>query len=301
MNTSNQIQKDHNKLKSVLKDGYEKLMSKYSMIESSLKALSSTLSDKNKEEASKILKDLQTFKDSFKSYVSKISQNVNTLMQHSELSSTTSDQSKELVISPRIKNSYDQISSEFTKLEKITKEVLECKSQIKAKQKKRILLLEQQLQTYCNNISNIDFNNIQKEMDSFNLGNKDKICNYISSNNKINESLIIDYSVKDSTLNSHEKDENKGEEEEAEYGDSSYNNNEGSYFSEYVDYSQEGNNSIINKIVEGNPTKEEDMIDLIESILEKSHQSTNSKISKAKSEKNSKTERSNKESKSFQK
>ena len=270
MNSSNQLQKEHNKTKAAMKEGYEKLMLKYSDIESSVKNLSANIPEEYKEDTTKILKNLQTFKESFKSFISKISQNIKTMVQHSEPNTTITDQSKEIVISPRIKNSYDQISNEFTKLEKITKEVLQCKSQIKAKKNKRILLLEQQLQAYCNGISHINFNNIQKEMDAFTLNNKDKICNYISENSKINGSFLIDYSIKDSSMGVQYDDEDNKDENYEDEEDLSMQNNsnkEASYYSEEVEYSPETNRSIVDKIVEGNPSKKEEMIDLIENIM----------------------------------
>ena len=86
-----------------------------------------------------------------------------------------------------MKSSYDLISNEFDKLEKITKDIFSCNRSIKNKREKRILLLEKKLQQYCDDVKQMKFDNLQVEYDSLtkNFQNKQIISNYITKNNQI--------------------------------------------------------------------------------------------------------------------
>lgn len=285
MTSTNKSNKELSKTKTMMKEGYDKLIKKYSEIDESLKKVSTAVSiniqpdneslESLKDDLDKIIKDFHQFKESFKAFVAKISSNLNSIFQQNEQMST-SDLSKEFTITPRIKTSYDKISNEFTKLEKITKDVLQCKAKIKQKKKRRIKLLEQQLQTYCNNIKDINFESIKGEMQRFNMKNKDNISNFISNNSRINDKLLIDFTEREE--NSITNHDNMFEDEDdvdnsSENGESSLNQNEGSYFTEqneYNNFSNNESNSIIKQILENGPSKEDEMIELIESILEKS-------------------------------
>ena len=161
-----------------------------------------------------------------------------------------------------MKSSYDMISNEFDKLEKITTDIIKCNQNSKEKREKRILLLEKKLQQYCEDVKKVDFNSLEKEYNTFtsNYNDKQIISNYITKNSKVEKYSLLGY------------EDSQSVQSEDFFDDQSKNFNT-TLHNEEIE-TEEGNidnNTIVNEIIKNNPSKGEEMIQLIESILSKSN------------------------------
>jgi hypothetical protein len=121
-------------------------------------------------------------KEKFKKYVDTISINISSLYETC-LSENSTNNSDTPSLSPRIKNSYDSISDEFDKLERVTKSIIQTKHILSKKKQQRLLMLEQNLQSLVNKAKNTDFSiliNDYKQIE-MKLNDKEYIGNIINS------------------------------------------------------------------------------------------------------------------------
>ena len=250
---------DFQKTKIYLIEGYEKLLLEYKKIESFLDSLSRCIPDDYKGQINKISKDLQSMKENFKLFIDSINEQISSLATSHDSSTNNSDISKSLTISPRMKNSYDMISNEFDKVENITKDIITCNQSAKEKREKRIILLEKKLQQYCEDVKKVDFSKLEKEYEQLtsNYNDKQIISNYITKNSKIEKYTLLGY-----------EDSNSIQSEDFYAQQSKHFNT--TLHNEETE-SDEENNTIVNEIIKNNPSKGEEMIQLIESILSKSN------------------------------
>ena len=250
---------DFQKTKIFINEGYEKLLLDYKNIESQFDTLLHNISSDYKSQILNINKELQSMKDSFKLFIASINEQISSLETSHDSSTNNSDISKSLTITPRMKSSYDMISNEFDKVEKITKDIITSNQNVKEKREKRIILLEKQLQQDCEDVKKVNFSILEKEYENLtsNYNNKQIISNYITKNSKIEKYTLLGY------------DDSNSIQSEDFYAQQSKHFNT-SLHNEKTE-SDEANNTIVNEIIKNNPTKGEEMIQLIESILSHSN------------------------------
>ena len=250
---------DFQKTKIFINEGYEKLLLDYKNIESQFDTLLHNISSDYKSQILNINKELQSMKDSFKLFIASINEQISSLETSHDSSTNNSDISKSLTITPRMKSSYDMISNEFDKVEKITKDIITSNQNVKEKREKRIILLEKQLQQYCEDVKKVNFSILEKEYENLtsNYNNKQIISNYKKKNSKIEKYTLLGY------------DDSNSIQSEDFYAQQSKHFNT-SLHNEKTE-SDEANNTIVNEIIKNNPTKGEEMIQLIESILSHSN------------------------------
>ena len=238
---------DISKINSLITDGYEKIINDYTQIEKSFNNILKTMPLKYKDSFINLFNQIEIMKKHFKSYINSINVAFNSLNSNSN----TEISDLNLSFSKTIKNSYEQISNEFNKIETITKEILENNEKIKEKRKKRVKLLEKKLQSYIEEINNFDFS-IINNIYNINIKNNEKISNYILKNQKIEQYKLIDDN--DTFLDNNKissKINNKNYSTESE---SHHNNND---------------NLLINELVKMNMDKEEDVIEFIQTFQQK--------------------------------
>ena len=253
---------DFQKTKIFINEGYEKLLLHYKDIDSFLLNLSLRIPNDYKDQILKIKDDLLSMKDNFKLFISSLNEHISSLAISHDSSTNNSDISKSLTITPRMKSSYDMISNEFDKLEKITTDIIKCNQNIKEKREKRILILEKKLQQYCEDVKKVDFNSLEREYNNLTSNDNAKqiISNYITKNSKVEKYSLLGYEDSQSVQNEDFFDE------QSKHFNTTFHNEE-------IE-SEEGNidnNTIVNEIIKNNPSKGEEMIQLIESILSKSN------------------------------
>ena len=253
---------DFQKTKIFINEGYEKLLLHYKDIDSFLLNLSLRIPNDYKDQILKIKDDLLSMKDNFKLFISSLNEHISSLAISHDSSTNNSDISKSLTITPRMKSSYDMISNEFDKLEKITTDIIKCNQNIKEKREKKILILEKKLQQYCEDVKKVDFNNLEREYNNLTSNDNAKqiISNYITKNSKVEKYSLLGYEDSQSVQN-----EDLFDEQSKHFNTTLHN--------EEIE-SEEGNidnNTIVNEIIKNNPSKGEEMIQLIESILSKSN------------------------------
>lgn len=253
---------DFQKTKIFINEGYEKLLLHYKDIDSFLLNLSLRIPNDYKDQILKIKDDLLSMKDNFKLFISSLNEHISSLAISHDSSTNNSDISKSLTITPRMKSSYDMISNEFDKLEKITTDIIKCNQNIKEKREKRILILEKKLQQYCEDVKKVDFNSLEREYNNLTSNDNAKqiISNYITKNSKVEKYSLLGYEDSQSVQNEDFFDE------QSKHFNTTLHNEE-------IE-SEEGNidnNTIVNEIIKNNPSKGEEMIQLIESILSKSN------------------------------
>lgn len=236
---------DYQKTKDFINEGYDKILLDYFSIESFINNLTS--SSNFIESITKIKNDISIMKDNFKSFILAINDMISSLTSH-DSSTNNSDISKSMTLTPRMKSSYDMISNEFDKLEKVTKDIIISNEENRNKKQKRIILLEKKLQQYCEDVKGINFNNLRKEYDELTKNNCDKqqISNYIIKNSHIEKYTMME-----------DKDNS---------GLSLNNEIQGESTEENIE-----NETIVNEIIKNNPTQGDEMIQLIETLLSKSN------------------------------
>ena len=136
---------DYQKTKDFINEGYDKILIDYLSIESFINNLSSSSDFLNS--IKKIKNDLSIMKDNFSSFILAINEMISSLTSH-DSSTNNSDISKSMTLTPRMRSSYDMISNEFDKIEKVTKDIIITNEVKRHKKQKRIILLETKLQQY---------------------------------------------------------------------------------------------------------------------------------------------------------
>ena len=134
---------DYQKTKDFINEGYDKILLDYLSIESFINNLSS--SSDFLDSIKKIKNDLSIMKDNFSSFILAINEMISSLTSH-DSSTNNSDISKSMTLTPRMRSSYDMISNEFDKIEKVTKDIIITNEVKRHKKQKRIILLEKKLQ-----------------------------------------------------------------------------------------------------------------------------------------------------------
>ena len=112
---------DYQKTKDFINEGYDKILLDYLSIESFINNLSS--SSDFLDSIKKIKNDLSIMKDNFSSFILAINEMISSLTSH-DSSTNNSDISKSMTLTPRMRSSYDMISNEFDKIEKVTKDII---------------------------------------------------------------------------------------------------------------------------------------------------------------------------------
>ena len=245
--TENSI--DTSKINSVITEGYEKIINDYSQIEKSFNILIKNIPIKFKDLLTNLYNQLELMKKHFKSYFDSINLGINSLSINNNISTDNSDLNNSL--SKSLKKSYEQISNEFTKIGKMTKEIIENKEKIKEKRKKRVKLLEKRLQSYCNEIEKFDFSKMKNIYD-INVKDNEKISNLLLKNQKIEQYKFID--INDTLLEIKKDNLNKNNNKNVSTKSESINNND---------------ILLINELVKINTEKEEEIIEFIETFEQK--------------------------------
>ena len=227
---------DYQKTKDFINEGYDKILLDYLSIESFINNLSS--SSDFLDSIKKIKNDHSIMKDNFNSFILAINEMISSLTSH-DSSTNNSDISKSMTLTPRMRSSYDMISNEFDKIEKVTKDIIITNEVKRHKKQKRIILLEKKLQQYCEDVKGIQFDNLHKEYDELTKSNFDKqrISNYITKNAHVEKYTLLGYEDE-----SNEEKEREWTEEKIE------------------------NETIVNEIIKNNPTQVDEMIHLIETL-----------------------------------
>jgi exoribonuclease R len=123
-------------LSKYIKHGQDKILQNYSLIKTALSKLSLSLPSEYQDTFTTIITDLITMKEKFKKYIDTISMNISSLYETC-LSENSTNNSDTPSLSPRIKNSYDSISDEFDKLEKVTRNIIQTKHTLFKKKQQR--------------------------------------------------------------------------------------------------------------------------------------------------------------------
>ena len=169
-------------LSKYIKHGQDKILQHYSLIKTALTKLSLSLPSEYQDTFTSIITDLITMKEKFKTYVDTINVNISSLYETC-LSENSTNNSDTPSLTPIIKNSYDSISDEFDKLERVTKSIIQTKHNLCKKKQQRLLMLEQNLQSLVDRAKNTDFNvlvNDYKQIE-LKLTDKEYIGNVIKS------------------------------------------------------------------------------------------------------------------------
>lgn len=204
--TSNNAYYEISNIKTYIKEGQEKLMQSYSDIKKSLSKLSLSFPSEHQDKFTSIITDLISMKESLKVYLNVISTSVSSLYENF-LSENSTNSSDTLTLSPRIRSSYDLISEEFDKLEKVTKSIIETKHNLTNKRQKRVFLLEKKLQGLIEQTANTNFNELVKNYNHIEtkLKNKDNISQIINKNHNNNiqkfSDIYIDGKNKETPIN----------------------------------------------------------------------------------------------------
>ena len=193
-------------LSKYIKHGQDKILQNYSLIKTALSKLSLSLPSEYQDTFTTIITDLITMKEKFKKYIDTISMNISSLYETC-LSENSTNNSDTPSLSPRIKNSYDSISDEFDKLEKVTRNIIQTKHTLFKKKQQRLLMLEQNLQSLVDKANNTDFNvliNDYKQIE-MKLNDKEYIGNVVKScTNDIHKQKDVRMNVNDDKSSNNE-------------------------------------------------------------------------------------------------
>ena len=204
-------QKDKSNTFNIIKEGWDKLSLEYDVIVKNVKSFNDTLDEEHKKNFKSILLSLEKFKDDFKNVIFNISLSLGNIASNSP-----NKNNNEININLSVKNSYDNIYSEFLELESLTKKMLGNQNKIQRNRNKHFQNIEKKFQGFLEEINEFDFKKINKNMIKFYDENNKLNLNNINNNEKINlllqkNNIVEKYNPCE--FNSNESENNKYEEE----------------------------------------------------------------------------------------
>jgi hypothetical protein len=203
--------KDKNNTFNVIKEGWDKLSLEYDVIVKNVKSFNDTLDEEHKKNFKSIILSLEKFKDDFKNVIFNISLSLGNITSNSP-----NKNNNEININLSVKNSYDNIYSEFLELESLTKKLLVNQKKIQKNRNNHFQNIEKKLQGFLEEINEFDFKKINKNMIKFYDENNKLNLNNMNNNEKINfllqkNNIVEKYNPCD--FNFSESENNKNDEE----------------------------------------------------------------------------------------
>ena len=181
------------------------------IIVKNVKSFNDTLDEEHKNNFKSILLSLEKFKDDFKNVIFNISLSLGNITSNSP-----NKNNNEININLSVKNSYDNIYSEFLELESLTKKLLVNQKKIQKNRNNHFQNIEKKLQGFLEEINEFDFKKINKNMIKFYDENNKLNLNHMNNNEKINfllqkNNIVEKYNPCD--FNFSESENNKNDEE----------------------------------------------------------------------------------------
>jgi hypothetical protein len=209
--TPKSSKKDKNNTFNVIKEGWDKSSLEYDVIVKNVKSFNDTLDEEHKKNFKSILLSLEKFKDDFKNVIFNISLSLGNITSNSP-----NKNNNEININLSVKNSYDNIYSEFLELESLTKKLLVNQKKIQKNRNNHFQNIEKKLQGFLEEINEFDFKKINKNMIKFYDENNKLNLNHMNNNEKINfllqkNNIVEKYNPCD--FNFSESENNKNDEE----------------------------------------------------------------------------------------
>jgi hypothetical protein len=333
--------KNVNRCVLILNEAYGKIMTNFNFISMSMSKFSEALCNKDqsqqtvnflKEPFNSISKQIHETRDIFQKFYSNFSTMLNKESDqfeyipggdHQNKSNSLNITTEEMTTNAnshlnhanqqnkKIKNSYEKLFNEFSRIEKVTKELTLSQKKSEQLRKNRIKMLEMKLQGYCDDIKNLNIDNLSREFIFQPQKNVVENTHMIIENNPgiINyaHQLNIDEFIEEGsnfpsvsirTLESHQEQHNTSN------TNNKANNNliQNNVYHNYSKFTQQQNphpevkNALVNQILNLNVTKGDEMINFIESLLMKTESVYNNNILNKEGNKNNTIENGNQES-----
>ena len=278
MSTKSKEKNSLKKLSSFLKETNEKITLNFTKINNLLSNTKNILNNNNNNNKLILnlnieLKNLENFlKNFFKEILSQIN-NINSNYN----STNNSEEENNNFLDSTIKNSYNKVSNEFEEVEKKTIQIIKSLNINKEKRKKRIFLLENKLQAFVDDVSEFNYQNIKKEFDN-NVNDNNKISNFILKNNIFIEKYKeIDY---DDNNNNNNKINNNNNYKLLQNLNNDNNNIENS--NDNNNNNDNDNNSIIQQLINIKTDEPNEIINVLESMINKKSNTSTIKNTKKK-------------------
>ena len=296
MSTKSKEKNSLKKLSSFLKETNEKISLNFVKINNLLSNTKNILNNNNNNNKLILnlnieLKNLENFlKNFFKEILSQIN-NINSNYN----STNNSEEENNNFLDSTIKNSYNKVSNEFEEVEKKTIQIIKSLNINKEKRKKRIFLLENKLQAFVDDVSEFNYQNIKKEFDN-NVNDNNKISNFILKNNIFIEKYKeIDYNYDDDNNNNNNKINNNNNykllqnlnNDNNNIENSNDNNNNNDNDDNNNDNNDDNNNdndnnSIIQQLINIKTDEPNEIINVLESMINKKSNTSTIKNTKKK-------------------
>ena len=297
MTTKSKEKNSLKKLSSFLKETNEKITLNFTKINNLLSNTKNILNNNNNNNKLILnlnieLKNLENFlKNFFKEILSQIN-NINSNYN----STNNSEEENNNFLDSTIKNSYNKVSNEFEEVEKKTIQIIKSLNINKEKRKKRIFLLENKLQAFVDDVSEFNYQNIKKEFDN-NVNDNNKISNFILKNNIFIEKYKeIDYNYDDDNNNNNNNKVNKNNNykllqnlnnDNNNIENSNDNNNNNDNDDNNNDNNDDNNNdndnnSIIQQLINIKTDEPNEIINVLESMINKKSNTSTIKNTKKK-------------------
>ena len=293
MSTKSKEKNSLKKLSSFLKETNEKITLNFTKINNLLSNTKNILNNNNNNNKLILnlnieLKNLENFlKNFFKEILSQIN-NINSNYN----STNNSEEENNNFLDSTIKNSYNKVSNEFEEVEKKTIQIIKSLNINKEKRKKRIFLLENKLQAFVDDVSEFNYQNIKKEFDN-NVNDNNKISNFIlknnifiekykeidyddnnNNNNKINNNN--NYKLLQNLNNDNNNIENSNDNNNNNDNDDNNNDNNDD------NNNDNDNNSIIQQLINIKTDEPNEIINVLESMINKKSNTSTIKNTKKK-------------------
>ena len=293
MSTKSKEKNSLKKLSSFLKETNEKITLNFTKINNLLSNTKNILNNNNNNNKLILnlnieLKNLENFlKNFFKEILSQIN-NINSNYN----STNNSEEENNNFLDSTIKNSYNKVSNEFEEVEKKTIQIIKSLNINKEKRKKRIFLLENKLQAFVDDVSEFNYQNIKKEFDN-NVNDNNKISNFILKNNIFIEKYKeIDYDDNNNNNNKINNNNNykllqnlKNDNNNIENSNDNNNNNDNddnNNDNNDDNNNDNDNNSIIQQLINIKTDEPNEIINVLESMINKKSNTSTIKNTKKK-------------------
>ena len=292
MSTKSKEKNSLKKISSFLKETNEKITLNFTKINNLLSNTKNILNNNNNNNKLILnlnieLKNLENFlKNFFKEILSQIN-NINSNYN----STNNSEEENNNFLDSTIKNSYNKVSNEFEEVEKKTIQIIKSLNINKEKRKKRIFLLENKLQAFVDDVSEFNYQNIKKEFDN-NVNDNNKISNFILKNNIFIEKYKeIDYNYDDDNNNNNNKInknnnykllKNLNNDNNNIENSNENNNNNDNDDNNNDDNNDNDNNSIIQQLINIKTDEPNEIINVLESMINKKSNTSTIKNTKKK-------------------
>ena len=293
MSTKSKEKNSLKKLSSFLKETNEKITLNFTKINNLLSNTKNILNNNNNNNKLILnlnieLKNLVNLLTNFFKEI--LSQNNNINSNYN--STNNSEEENNNFLDSTIKNSYNKVSNEFEEVEKKTIQIIKSLNINKEKRKKRIFLLENKLQAFVDDVSEFNYQNIKKEFDN-NVNDNNKISNFIlknnifiekykeidyddkyNNNNKINNNN--NYKLLQNLKNDNNNIENSNDNNDNNDNDDNNNDNNDD------NNNDNDNNSIIQQLINIKTDEPNEIINVLESMINKKSNTSTIKNTKKK-------------------